>query len=259
MAGGDLLFFVAFIIFPTVVLVSCVWSLVLIKKGVLLPERRLPVRPEPVWDADDAEDDEATELGDVAIVDATTAIDDGQAAINETSEFAVVAEDANSSPMATDQVDEQVDVTDEVASPAAGPDDPAEAIPPVDLSVEQPLDSGSDTRADELDAALTQSVPDQPVGEPVVTPLIVPLEEDPPTVDAPRIQQPRKPARRLGQFRTMDEQPARPRPRVGQRRTGARGSVAALEGPSTDASVGEGEGVVEGGDGPADLVRRDDE
>src|SRR5688500_15393077 len=100
MAGGDLLFIVAFIILPTVVLVSCVWSLVLIKKGVLLPERRVPVRPEPDWAADGAEDDEATELGDVAFVEATAVVDDGQSAINETSELAVVAEDPSSSPTA---------------------------------------------------------------------------------------------------------------------------------------------------------------
>ncbi len=44
MAGGDLLYIFAFIILPTAVLVSCIWALILLRRGVLLPPRPVPER-----------------------------------------------------------------------------------------------------------------------------------------------------------------------------------------------------------------------
>lgn len=43
MSTGDLLFIFAFIILPTIILVSCIWTLLLIRAGVLLPARRIAV------------------------------------------------------------------------------------------------------------------------------------------------------------------------------------------------------------------------
>lgn len=43
MSTGDLLFVFAFIVLPTVILVSCIWTLLLIRAGVLLPARRVVV------------------------------------------------------------------------------------------------------------------------------------------------------------------------------------------------------------------------
>lgn len=40
MSTGDLLFIFAFIVLPTIILVSCIWTLLLIRAGVLLPARR---------------------------------------------------------------------------------------------------------------------------------------------------------------------------------------------------------------------------
>ena len=43
MSTGDLLFIFAFIVLPTIILVSCIWTLLLIRAGVLLPARRAVV------------------------------------------------------------------------------------------------------------------------------------------------------------------------------------------------------------------------
>ena len=69
MAGGDLLYILAFIILPTAVLVSCIWALILLRKGVLLPVRRAPVH-DPAGIASDERTAAVEETGEHEIVEA---------------------------------------------------------------------------------------------------------------------------------------------------------------------------------------------
>jgi len=57
MSGGDLLFIFSFLILPTVILVSCIWLYILLRKGILLPPAR------HAWVESDAD------VGDVAAHD----------------------------------------------------------------------------------------------------------------------------------------------------------------------------------------------
>jgi hypothetical protein len=67
MSSGDLLFIFTFLILPTIILVSCIWLYILLRKGVLLP----PARMIQV-SADDADDMEAPESASDALVEEPT-------------------------------------------------------------------------------------------------------------------------------------------------------------------------------------------
>lgn len=62
MSTGDLLFIFAFIVLPTIILVSCIWTLLLIRAGVLLPARRAVVNDiEALVEDDDPQPVDAVE------------------------------------------------------------------------------------------------------------------------------------------------------------------------------------------------------
>ena len=256
MAGGDLLYIFAFIILPTAVLVSCIWALVMLRKGALLPVRPVIEREgDPAADRDEEKvHDDANpveETGEhVAIEPASTAtvlvasnsaipvgeavpaaepVDDAEAGLPPMAESprVVTAEDE---PLAVERTQELTVLPVEVVGAGdamrdeAEPDD-REAV------VEQP---GSD-RQDAVQAP--------PAGNPASV-LIVPLDDvahpaaasTPPPREPQMAQRsggqpvappatattPRRSARRVVQLRPTEAEPVRPRPRTGQRRVARR-------------------------------------
>jgi hypothetical protein len=268
MAGGDLLFIVSFIILPTAIVVSCVWALILIKKGVLLPDRRLPVEAAP--EDSEAETSLVEETGEHVAVTETvptsemtleiagvtaTGAAHGEHAVAQDDGAPGVADagaviDADEGPRVDGQGTDELTLPDWMELPE--PDEAGEVPPRSDDVIVAVRAARALTPAPEQvpngDAAGSPVLDGAPA-EAQATPVIVPLE-DVPAPGANAVTPPRRPARRVAQLRPTDEPAGRPRPRAGQRRTARR------PGPE---SVGEGKDAVEGGHGPADLISRDDE
>jgi hypothetical protein len=248
MAGGDLLYIFAFIILPTAVLVSCIWALIMLRKGVLLPER--PVVTRELRDVPDSEEDvplDATNLveetGEHLVVEPVTTIRTPAPVATTAAAVAPVSR-LSQPPASTDAVaapvprDEPpvVEQTQELtalspdAEPVANPQR-RETVSPAEGAAIAPV------------AALDDAYPALPDAE---TPdlLMVPLDDvssgfspergDPerrettgPAADQPQAPPasattPRRPVRRVVQRRPTEAEPSRPRPRTGQRRSARR-------------------------------------
>jgi hypothetical protein len=243
MAGGDLLYIFAFIILPTAVLVSCIWALIMLRKGVLLPERPAVMRD---WrDVSDSEEN--------APPDETNLVE-------ETGEH-VVIEPATPvrSPVVAASTAASVAQGPSVSQPAASADAVVAPVPPeappvveqtqeltvLSLDAEPVADAQQSEAIAPAVAAAIESVaapddakPPRPVAEEPDL-LMVPLEDvlggsgpesvettvpatDPPPVPPAVATTPRRPARRVAQLRPKEAEAARPRPRTGQRRGGRR-------------------------------------
>jgi hypothetical protein len=239
MAGGDLLYIFAFIILPTAVLVSCIWALIMLRKGVLLPERRAVARDWRV-DSDTEEDvplDEpnlAEETGEHVVIEpampirtpvtaaspAASVADGSSVSSPAASADAVVAPVAPNEPPAVEQTQELA-VLSMDAEPVADAQQGA-TIAPAEAAALAPVDAPDDAEPAPPDA----EAPDL---------LMVPLDVAPggsrperiePTTSAAEQPQgppatattPRRPPRRVVQRRPTEAEPSRPRPRAGQRR-----------------------------------------
>jgi hypothetical protein len=221
MAGGDLLYIFAFIILPTAVLVSCIWALIMLRNGRLLPQRPMPRD----YELDKSLEDETDHARDP---------------IEETGEH-VLIEPIQPAAVAP-------------AAPTAGPDDRSAPIPtPVVAEasdvpiVEQTQELSAvpvEAAADDLPAGVTD-LPAAP-SPAAADVLMVPLEEPAPRYSNGRTEppaaaevahatadvepeaaevepvaaaapEPQRPARRPVRLHPSEPDPARPRPRIGQR------------------------------------------
>lgn len=224
MSGGDLLFIVAFIILPTAVLVSCIWALILLRRGVLLPERPAPVRNRPMAAASDADEDD-DELGLVEETGEHSIVEVEAAAFAPAATSPDVAEPAQDElppsertqdlevwQTGTEGEPEQADVPPATESAQTGT---AELVaddspPPVAVTPEAPAEAFDPLLAP-LDELPRDAQPDdQPAAEA--------SEDDGAGQDAPPVNGPRRLPRRFAQPRPASDAPQRPRPRVGQRR-----------------------------------------
>jgi hypothetical protein len=248
MAGGDLLYIVAFIILPTAVLVSCIWALALLRSGRLLPARPV-ARYELASDEDLADDD----------------LEDQPSPTEETGEHVVIAP-AAAAPVVAVPVpaaivaEERVPVTS-TSAPVADQPPPAErtqemAAVPVGEHAARP------EPPDEPEMAEIATVADEPApgiapvaevehadeassSDPASDLLLVPLDEpfrtDPNPAgeltrqngasavpaaveddEAAAITPTRRAPRRVGLPRPSSAGPTQPRPRTGQRRAARR-------------------------------------
>ncbi len=255
MAGGDLLYIFAFIILPTAVLVSCIWALIMLRNGALLPPRHVVAR-----EVDPADEDADAALTEMNPVEETGehVIVEPAAAPRTVAAMAQVASDATAVVETDPAVRPHGDVG-AVESPAAASQvyqSPAEEPPTVVTATVERTQELAVVPLDAIDAGDEQHptpAPDEP--EPVAgadtlgnldTPsavpasvLMVPLDEparpatetapaaasepsapaegspDPPPVTAATA---RRPTRRVAQLRPHDSEPSRSRPRAGQRR-----------------------------------------
>lgn len=190
MSTGDLLFIFAFIVLPTIILVSCIWTLLLIRAGVLLPERR-HIQP--------AAETTSAELSDDVIVN--TAV---ETAIVAAPTAAVVAVEPEPEVAPVVAAEEPV-----VEAPVADPEpvlvseivEDAETEPPTDDVADERFEKTTDfpvitdamlAEADEHeqvgaeDDVVVVSQP-EPVAEPPTMPMPAPVAEQlatPPAVEA---------------------------------------------------------------------------
>ncbi|MCO5177895.1 MAG: hypothetical protein M9890_13140 [Thermomicrobiales bacterium] len=131
MSTGDLLFIFAFIVLPTIILVSCIWTLLLIRAGVLLRDRP---RVQPAGDAtgdvvsDDIVDDTAIETAIVAaptaavvavepepeaalVVEAEAPIVEPPTPMPEPEVVSAAAENAEAGPLSDVEIEERFEQT----------------------------------------------------------------------------------------------------------------------------------------------------
>ena len=240
MAGGDLLYIFAFIILPTAVLVSCIWALIMLRKGVLLPERPAVVRdvPESEEDAPLDETNLVEETGEHIVVEPATPVQTPapvattsaavapayQASPTAASDEAVVAPLLQDEPPVVEQTQELTALSPN-AEPVVDPRQ-RETIAPAEAAAIAPVAASDDANRALPDA----EAPDL---------LMVPLDEvssgfrteggetagpaaDQPQAPPATATPPRRPARRMAQRRPTEAEPSRPRPRTGQRRSARR-------------------------------------
>ncbi|HEX5165657.1 MAG TPA: hypothetical protein VFV93_09700 [Thermomicrobiales bacterium] len=247
MAGGDLLYIGAFIILPTAVLVSCIWALLLLRNGRLLPPRpvaRYEMAGEDVL-ADDEREDEPNpveETGEHVVIAPAQPIAPPVPVAPTTamSTGATVAPAAPviSEPPPAERTQEMAAVP--VEEPAGVQRSSAEAVGA------EPAEIAEMTESEEAPAAAKATPDAGPNVEPAPDLLLVPLDE--PLVvqpdangvmangtnaaaaaveaDAANQTTPATPSRRaprrVGLPRQTNDGPPRSRPRTGQRRAARR-------------------------------------
>lgn len=243
MAGGDLLYIFAFIILPTGVLVSCIWALIMLRKGVLLPERPAAAREwREVADSGEEAPREETNLieetGEHVVIEPARPI---RTPVAAASTGASVAQGSPVSPPAAS--------ADAVVAPVS-PDAPPVVeqtqeltvlsldAPPVADAQQGETIAAAEPAAIEPVAAPDDANPARPVAESPDL-LMVPLKDvlggsgpervetaapaaEPPQAPPVTATTPRRPARRVAQLRPTEAEASRPRPRAGQRRGGRR-------------------------------------
>jgi hypothetical protein len=241
MSGGDLLFIVSFIILPTVILVSCVWLLVLIHKGVVLPPRRYVRREaEPDAEAQLADDRAALPTGTSELYDQAA-----RPASEQTLELEAWQALAQPQVVETEPTPEPPEravreEVDGVAMPAPAepvieeelPRAPSAPEPPEELEVLfVPTDTSEPANgeatapaADErrhADQPRPEDEPDEPTA--VAAEPVADVAKETGVAAVSAAAAPRKPARRVVPFRPFDEPVSRQRMRAaGQRRGGRR-------------------------------------
>jgi hypothetical protein len=231
MAGGDLLYIFAFIILPTAVLVSCIWALIMLRNGRLLPQRPAP----PADEGDDSPDveidherdvqerDLIEETGEHVIVDPAQPLEPAAVVpaapspaievgpdpipapiVADASEVPVVEQTQELSPVPVEDVAEDTpeDVTDV-------PDAPSPVAADADVLI-VPLEEPTPRYTNGRTESPAESAADQ-----------VPEEVEPGTVDQPEQQ---RPLRRPVRLHPAEPDPARSRPRIGQRKATRRDS-----------------------------------
>jgi len=250
MSGGDLLYIFAFIILPTAVLVACIWALILLRRGALLPARSAA----------------AHELSDEHVE--YDGLDDrGVSLVEETVEHTIVAPIADvpvtiATPLAEVDSPVAVPVTDESplvqesASVTAPGTSPVDEPPPTERTQElsvvpTELSDASDVNVEPDETPVNPStIADDPgVASGAVEAalpscdgsgvMIVPLDEpsraasaecgtappadaanaggDAPSPSSSPPSSARRPPRRVAQRRVAEEALPRSRPRTGQR------------------------------------------
>lgn len=196
MAGGDLLYIFAFIILPTAVLVSCIWALLLLRKGVLLPVRPTSQhdpshKPEQTDDAAEREFDLVEETGEHTIVEplatfpaATSPAPTAAAPVSpltnagnpvagpSVTDMRPAPEPAASEPPAAERTQELTVLPVEVAD-AEGTDRDRER------AAEEPLETGHPTSMPATTGEAAQST--DPASDAAPGVVIVPLDEPPTT------------------------------------------------------------------------------
>ena len=165
MSTGDLLVIFAFIVLPTIILVSCIWTLLLIRAGVLLPTRRVVTN-----DADASAD-----VDDQVMANAveTTAVHD-------------VAVPATGLAPATIEVVEDAEVIAE--TPALPEPEPVPALEPLVASTEPELEAETEpAEALVVDMEHTTDFPivDVPAQEETATTADEPAEPAPDVISLP--------------------------------------------------------------------------
>lgn len=235
MAGGDFLYIFAFIILPTAVLVSCIWALILLRKGALLPER--PVRQYNVLDAEQEDDgkpehDLVEETGEhvvieparqpepaVAPVATAPVIDERPAASAEPVAAPVVTEVGDIPVVERTQEMSAVPVGAapvDAARPEEPPVEPVEAVEAVDSPATQSRTDPDDVLIVPLEEPLPRYANGRTAPDVVNTVDEAAGEVEPVTAAMPdRRRETRRPVR----LRPGEADPARSRPRIGQRRT----------------------------------------
>jgi hypothetical protein len=251
MAGGDLLYIVAFIILPTAVLVSCIWALVLLRNGRLLPARpvaryKLAGEDELAGDDVDNEPNLVEETGEHVVI-APAAPMSAAPVVADPAPAAIVAEERvpvapapvpfADEPSPAERTQEMAAVP--VGEPAVSPQPPAA---PANVQMAAVEDESAPSTAPVPE---TQPADAAPSAEAASDLLLVPLDEPlgvdpnprgelarvngaqaaPSVVETNAAAEPapsRRAPRRVGMPRQSHDAPARTGPRTGQRRAARR-------------------------------------
>lgn len=171
MSTGDLLFIFAFIVLPTIILVSCIWTLLLIRAGVLLPARRFVLS-----DADAQSDEEQPQAADAV---AATAVHELPAA-------------TRAAEPATVEIVEMPETAAALPAP-----EPVAAIEPGEDSVEPVAAVSAEPPADEA-ADVLEHTTDFPIIDDTMLEQAAPAEEvspegSPTPVEPPPVSRPEAP------------------------------------------------------------------
>jgi len=241
MAGGDLLFIFAFIILPTAVLVSCIWALILLRKGVLLPERPAPPgQYDLAANRDDDDIDLVEETGEHVVIDpapvrATPAPPPASAVApqerpSEPRPAPTASNVVSNTPRPTVERTQELEAVPIDERPALAPKPSSGAVHASvepDPQASSAVDEGGDILLIPLEEPVRVTTPNGRLVEDVsaVTPPPEPSDggEDAEAVPAAPTTGARRPTRRIAQPRPAATDPARPRPRTGQRRSNRSG------------------------------------
>jgi len=190
MSTGDLLFIFAFIVLPTIILVSCIWTLLLIRAGVLLPERR-HIQPAAETTSaelsDDVIDDTAVETAIVAAPTAAVVVVEPEpdvAPVDVAEEPVIEAPVADPEPMIVNEAVEDAEaepLTDDAADERF---EQTTDFPVITDAMLAEADGHEQVGAEDDVVIVSQP---EPVAEPPAMPMPAPVAEQlatPPAVEA---------------------------------------------------------------------------
>ncbi|HMM40275.1 MAG TPA: hypothetical protein PKA95_00060 [Thermomicrobiales bacterium] len=189
MSTGDLLFIFAFIVLPTIILVSCIWTLLLIRAGVLLPARRAVVNDtEALVEDDNPQPADAVE---------TTAVHEMPARANEAEPVVIEVVEAPAVDTALPAPEPLPAIEPVVAdaTPSEAPQEPAPDDEPADEfehTTEFPIIDDAMLERAAAEAATAEAKPpspaasDQPAEEPIPAPDA--RHEEPARASAPDLE-----------------------------------------------------------------------
>lgn len=247
---GDIAYILAFIVLPTAILVSSIWFIVLIRKGIMLPPRaRQPAVDEANWQA--AVEDDATPLAETPAITHTTAWAESDSTPPATEDPtgatlehpavvveapAVDAPSAGQPTVSTEALTEEPPpVLEEPAVAQLVPEPPIAVVAEVP---EPPADPEFQGFEETRELPIVTAAPPEP--EPPAAETGTPAADDEPD-EMPAAAARRKPGRRLGPRASVEDEQLRPLA------------------PVRRASARKGESLVEGDDRPVDIMAGDDE